>query len=394
MIELNKKNIIKLLFIIGVAIVFYWMLQNLSIFGDIISFIFKLLAPFIIGLCVAFILNIPIRFIEKNIIKFKNNNYAKKKKKTNTKNLKRVSTYTRIITILLSIILIIGILFFVMFLVVPEIINTFDIFKNNFPNMINDIKIWIQDMMHNYPQIVNKINSISIDWNSVYQSMSDTLKDGFTDILSSSFSFVASIFTSIVNFVIGFIFAIYILAQKEKLLTQLKKILYAYVKKEKADKICDFCKITNDTFSSFLGSQFLEACILGILCFVGMVIFKFPYALTVSVLVGVTALIPVFGAFIGVAVGAVLILVINPTQAFWFVIYFIILQQIEGNLIYPKVVGNSVGLPAMWVMVAVTIGCTAMGVFGMIIVVPIATVAYKYLRKDVNKNLKSKRIDI
>ena len=166
------------------------------------------------------------------------------------------------------------------------------------------------------------------------------------------------------------------------------------MKKEKADKICDFCKITNDTFSSFLGSQFLEACILGILCFVGMVIFKFPYALTVSVLVGVTALIPVFGAFIGVAVGAVLILVINPTQAFWFVIYFIILQQIEGNLIYPKVVGNSVGLPAMWVMVAVTIGCTAMGVFGMIIGVPIATVAYKYLRKDVNKNLKSKRIDI
>ena len=205
MIELNKKNIIKLLFIIGVAIVFYWMLQNLSIFGDIISFIFKLLAPFIIRFFFDFILNIPIRFIEKNIIKFKNNNYAKKKKKTNTKNLKRVSTYTRIITILLSIILIIGILFFVMFLVVPEIINTFDIFKNNFPNMINDIKIWIQDMMHNYPQIVNKINSISIDWNSVYQSMSDTLKDGFTDILSSSFSFVASIFTSIVNFVIGFI---------------------------------------------------------------------------------------------------------------------------------------------------------------------------------------------
>lgn len=401
MIELNSKNTKKIIIIVTFAILLYWSLQNLSIVVGIFNTIFKVILPFILGLCIAFVINIPVRMIEKVYYnsKLKSKNIKKKTEKkisnaSNEKKYKKVNIPLRVFSITTSILIVFFILYLVMFLIIPELINTFKIFKLNIPNFIENVKIWLIDITENYPEIKEKIANISIDWNYIESTFRTIAKGGLTAILTSSFNIIVSIFNGIFNFVMGVIFALYILLQKEKLLLQLRKIILAYYPKEKVEGIFEFGKLTNDTFSRFISGQVLEAFILGILCFIGMTIFNFPYAAAISVLIGVTALVPFFGAFIGVSIGAILIFAINPVQAFWFIIFFLILQQIEGNLIYPKVVGNSVGLPAIWVILAVTVGGSLFGIFGMMIGVPFVSVIYKTLRKNVNKNLKNKEIEI
>ena len=249
-------------------------------------------------------------------------------------------------------------------------------------------------MTKNYPKIKETISNISIDWEYIEQTLKTFAKGSITTIISSSFNFIVSIFSGLFNFVMGLVFALYLLLEKEKLQFQLKKIVLAYLPKNKVNSIFEFGALTNETFSKFIGGQFIEACILGSLCFVGMTVFGFPYAAAISVLVGVTALIPFFGAFIGVCIGAILIFAIDPTKSFWFIVFFLILQQIEGNMIYPKVVGDSVGLPAIWVILAVTIGGSLFGIVGMMIGVPFVSVLYKTLRKNVYNILKNKEISI
>ena len=211
-------------------------------------------------------------------------------------------------------------------------------------------------------------------------------------LFNTTASVAGSIVTAVMNFVIAFAFSIYILAQKETLKRQSMKVLTAVMKPEKLDKLLNLLRLANKTFTNFITGQLTEAVIIGVLCFIGMTIFRMPYAPAISVLVGFTALIPVFGAFIGTAVGAFLILLVKPIQAVWFVIFIIVLQQFEGNLIYPKVVGKSVGLPGIWVLVAVTVGGNAMGVMGMLISVPLCSVLYAVSREAVNNKLKMKRI--
>lgn len=388
MIELNSKNMKKIMGLITFAVILYWGLQNLNIVEEVFSTIFRVIFPFILGLCIAFVLNIPVRAIERVYYRIV------RRGKTKKINENKVDIGVRILSIILSICIIVFILYFVMFLVIPELINTFDILKTNLPNIAGSIRDWLVKMTQNYPDIKSRIASISIDWNELEETLTTLAKGGITAIITSSFNFVVSIFTGIFNLVMGLVFALYLLVQKEKLQFQLKKIILAYLPKEKVDSIFDFGKLSNDTFSKFLGGQFIEACILGLLCFIGMNIFSFPYTAAISVLIGVTALIPFFGAFIGVCIGTILIFAIDPTKSVWFVIYFLILQQIEGNLIYPKVVGNSVGLPAIWVILAVTIGGSLFGIAGMLVGVPFVSVLYKTIRKNVHKILKNKEIDL
>lgn len=388
MIELNSKNMKKIIGLITFAVILYWGLQNLNIIEEVFSTIFRVIFPFILGLCIAFVLNIPVRAIERVYYRIV------RRGKTKKINENKVDIGVRILSIILSICIIVFILYFVMFLVIPELINTFDILKTNLPNIAGSIRDWLVKMTQNYPDIKSRIASISIDWNELEETLTTLAKGGITAIITSSFNFVVSIFTGIFNLVMGLVFALYLLVQKEKLQFQLKKIILAYLPKEKVDSIFDFGKLSNDTFSKFLGGQFIEACILGLLCFIGMNIFSFPYTAAISVLIGVTALIPFFGAFIGVCIGTILIFAIDPTKSVWFVIYFLILQQIEGNLIYPKVVGNSVGLPAIWVILAVTIGGSLFGIAGMLVGVPFVSVLYKTIRKNVHKILKNKEIDL
>lgn len=389
MVDLNKQNIKKILLIITFILVGLWAVQNMALVLNGLSFIFKLLGPFILGFAIAFVLNVPLKFFER--VFSKKVSKTRIKTKSNIKKDKRYKRNLRVISIILSVLIFIFMVFLVVFLVLPELINTFEIFKQNIPTMFSNIQNEAEKLMSNYPNVVSKIKNIKPDWQSIENTINDFLKDGFKNILSSSVNFIISAVSSVVSFIMAIIFAIYMLYQKEKLIDQFLRIMYAYLPKRKADYLVKIGRISNTTFNNFIGGQLIEACILGFLCFIGMSILKIPYALTSSVLVGFTALIPVFGAFIGTAIAAILIVVISPAKAFWFVIFIIILQQIEGNIIYPKVVGNSVGLPAMWVMLAIIVGGSCFGIVGMLISVPISSILYTLLRESVNNRLKLKK---
>lgn len=384
MFELSPKNLKKILLIITYAIVLCLALLNLDVVFKVFSYLFNLLKPFLYGFCLAFILNIPLSKFEGMI---KNRKLKKKAKQKESKNIpEKKNTKLRVLGIIVSLLIFIGIICLTMFLVIPEIINTFNIFKENIPAAFAKCQEWLADMMSNYPDIFEKIRSYTPDWQAIDTDITNVIKSAAAGIIGGSIRFIIGLFSGVFNFFMGLVFAIYMLMQKETLVRQLKKLVNACVSESKASKLLYIGKITNNTFKKFFGGQFVEAVLLGTLCFIGMQIFRMPYALTISVLIGVTALIPVFGAFFGTAIGAILILAVNPMQALWFVVFIIVLQQIDGNLIYPKIVGDSVGLPGIWVMLAVLLGGNSLGIIGMLVAVPIASVIYKLIQEKVNKN--------
>lgn len=388
MFELNSKNIKKILVIITYTILLCFACIKFDIVLKAFGYIFNLLKPFIFGFCIAFILNIPLSKIE-GMLTGKNKkgkikkNSDKREKKVEPEN-KKTNRKLRLLSIVISLLIFIGIIFLTLFLVIPEFINTISIFKDSIPTAFNTCKEWLENVMSNNPQVIEKINEFKPDWQQLDENVTTWIKSTATGIIGVSIDFVISFLSGVINFFMGVIFAVYMLMQKEKLVCQFKRVFRAYIPEEKCNSLFHIGQITNDTFKKFFGGQFIEAILLGILCFIGMTIFRMPYALTISVLVGVTALIPVFGAFFGTAIGAILILAVDPMQAVWFVVYIIVLQQIDGNFIYPKVVGDSVGLPGIWVMLAVLVGGNSMGIIGMLIGVPIASVIYKLVKEYVN----------
>lgn len=388
MFELNKKNIKKILLIITYTILLCFALIKFDLVLNVLGYLLNLLKPFIFGFCIAFILNIPLSRFERGFKEKKKkqkSNISKAKQETTVKRTTQVSSKVRVFSIILSLLIFVGIIFLTLFLVIPEFINTISIFKDSIPSAFNTVQEWARDLMSNNQQVVEKINEFKPDWQQIYDEASVWIKSMASGLIGVSIDFIVGLFSGIVNFFMGVIFAVYMLMQKEKLTSQLKRLVRAYLPEGKAQKLLYVGHITNDTFKKFFGGQFIEAILLGVLCFIGMTIFGMPYALTISVLVGVTALIPVFGAFFGTAIGAILILAVNPMQAFWFVVYIIVLQQIDGNFIYPKIVGDSVGLPGIWVMLAVLVGGNSLGIIGMLIGVPIASVAYKLIKEHVEK---------
>ena len=381
MSNFNKENMKKVMIIVAFGVILFWGLENLQLIGNTIGFIFKLIFPFIVGLAIAFILNVIVNVLEHKIFD-----------KLNNKNI--FYRFKRPISITISILLLLLIIMFLVFLVVPELVKTVSMFAQNIPSVGENIKQWLENITTNYPEISNQIKNINLDWDSINESIIEYAQTGLGAILNGSITFIMSTISGIVNFVVGFIFAFYILLQKENLIRQTKKLLYAYLPNKIANKIIHISKVTNKTFNNFATGQLTEAFILGLLCCIGMLILGLPYAVTIGVLVGFTSLIPLVGAFIGAAVGVVLIVVSSPIKAVIFVIFIIILQQIEGNLIYPKVVGNSVGLSGMWVMVAITVGGSAFGLIGMIICVPIASVVYTIMSDRIKIRLRKKHLVI
>lgn len=372
---MEKKNVEmkKWLILISIILIGYWIVNNLSIIGNLLSVILNILSPFILGACLAFLLNIPMSFFEKRFSKIKT---KKGKKIKNKKVLRMMSILFAILVILLVFILIIT-------LILPELIKIGKMLIDNIPFYTEEISKLMEQYGKNIPDINNMIQGMNIN----KEEIKNQIINQISGLLTSSISIISNIVNAIANFFIGIVFAIYLLIDKEKLQNQAKKLLYAYINKEKADKIMKIGKASSSTFRNFFTVQCLEATILGTLCMIGMLILRIPFAVPIGILIGVTALIPIVGAFIGVVIGAILILSVEPIKVITFVIFFLILQQIEGNLIYPRVVGSSVGLPGMWVLVAVTIGGNLGGILGMLIGVPIASIVYTLLREDVNFKL-------
>lgn len=375
----NKKDNLKRIFVFCVIlIIIYWGINNMNLIGNIINKIISIIFPFILGGALAFILNIPMTFFEKKLLNIK------RKKKVFFKNKKVV----RIVSLIFAIIVISFILYLIINLIVPELIDIVKLLIQNIPYYAEELNKIIQNNTENIQEIDNIISNMNLDTESIKNELMQIV----TGVLNSSISIVVGVIGFITNLIIAIIFAIYILTGKEKLKSQISRLIQAYFDKEKANKIFEIGNIANKTFKNFFTVQCLEATILGSLCIIGMLILNIPYAAPIGVLIGVTALIPVVGAFIGIIIGAILILSVEPIKVITFIIFVLILQQFEGNVIYPRVVGNSVGLPGMWVLMAVTVGGSLFGILGMLLGVPVFSVIYTILKNDTEKRLKSRGV--
>lgn len=372
MMELNRETIKKIRGLILFTVVAVVAGINYQRVFEGFRFLLGMIFPFILGGAIAFILHVPMRFIEARLTV----------KKANIR---------RILSLLLTICLVTGILLLVIFVVTPQLLETFRGLQRSIPQFLTDVSGFLEKTFASDPEVLAMIQAVQIDWPQLFADTMEFFRSGAGVVLSGTISAARSIVNGVTSFGIGFIFAIYILLQKETLHRQIRKLILAFLPAKTAEGIFRTAALTYRIFSSFLTGQCVEAVILGMMFFVTMLILQLPYALLIGVLIAFTALIPIFGAFIGLAVGVFLMLMNRPMDALIFTVVFFILQQVEGNLIYPHVVGGSVGLPSIWVLVAVTIGGSAFGIVGMLVFIPLCSVLYTLLREEVNRRLAVKQ---
>ena len=380
--ELSRETVKRIKGLIVFAALVVACLWKYDVVVSVLAFIFHVIFPFVLGGAIAFILNVPMNFIQRHLFAPERVERHKIQKKI-----------ARPVSKLIVIFGVFGIVALVMFVLIPQLGDTFSNLGSSIQAFIPKVQEWAEKLFHDNKEIMTWVNSLKFDWNKIMGAGIDFFKNGAGSVLDSTITAAKSIVSGITTFFIAFVFAVYILLQKEKLGIQAKKVLFAFVRKGRAEAAMEVLSLTYNTFSSFLTGQCLEAIILGSMFVVTMTLFKLPYALLVGIVIAFTALIPIFGAFIGCAVGAFLIFMVDPFKALIFVILFLILQQIEGNLIYPHVVGNSVGLPSIWVLAAVSIGGSLMGIVGMLIFIPIISVVYALFREIVYLKLRQKKIN-
>lgn len=378
--ELNKRTVRTIALLAAGCILLYWALQNHKALMDLINWVTGLLRPFLIGGAIAFILNVPMRAFEKLLP-------AKMK-----------PGRRRALAMLLVLVAVVAVVALVLGLVIPQLGTTVTQIGNQLPLFWASAQQWVSDLMDTYPDLAAALNDTigdmtAINWQDAVKKATEWITTGGVAILGGTINAASGVMSGVFDFFVSFCFAVYILAQKERLGTQARMLLYAFVPRPRADRVVDVAGLAHRTFSKFISGQCTEAVILGSLFAVAMTLCRMPYVLLISVLIAFTALIPIFGAFIGCGVGTFLILVDDPIQALWFVVLFLCLQQIEGNLIYPRVVGSSVGLPSIWVLAAVTVGGSLMGIAGMLVMIPLASVCYSLLRANTHARLRSRGID-
>ena len=366
--ELTQEIIKKIKGLIVFTAVIFMCFWKYDVVFDVCSFVFHIVYPFMLGGAIAFVLNVPMNFIERHLFRDKKKVVQEDEAEIENdgKNYKQKRA-ARFVSLLIVIIGVIGIIVLILFVLVPQLVKTFSNLGGSIQEFIPKIQNWTDKWFHNNKEIMNLVNNLEFDWNKIMDTWMDFLKNGAENVLESTINTAKNIISAISTFFIAFSFSVYILVQKEKLSVQAKKVLFAFVRKGRAEATLEVLSLTYHTFSNFLTGQCFEAIILGTMFAVSMTILRLPYALLMGIVIAFTALIPIFGAFIGCAVGAFLIFMVDPFQALIFIILFLVLQQVEGNLIYPHVVGNSVGLPSIWVLAAVSVGGSLMGIKGMLI---------------------------
>ena len=375
--KISIKKIRELIVFTALLVVALW---KFDVVLGVLKTIWDIIFPFVLGGAIAFLTNVPMSFLEKKI-------FEKVKKKN-----KIVRKLKRPISLILTIVLVVGVIALVMFGVIPQLTRTMGNLVTSINDFIPQMQSWIGEFFHNNHEIMNLVDQIEFDPDQAIKWGISLLGNGAGNMMNTTMSAVSSIVSGVATFFIAFSFACYILFQKEKLHIQIRKVFFAFLPRQKADAFLKVCSLTYRTFANFLAGQCLEAVILGSMFVVTLSILRMPYALLIGVLIAFTALIPIFGAFIGCAVGSFLIFMVSPQQAILFVIVFLVLQQIEGNLIYPHVVGESVGLPSIWVLAAVTIGGNLMGIVGMLVFIPLLSVLYTIFREFVYLRLKKQNI--
>ena len=372
----EKKQVIRIvLSIITFTVVLVYIVNHTSMIAGIFGKIVSMLVPFLLGGAIAFVINIPMKSIEDKFFKDET---------------KEIYKYKRAISMIVAYILAFLVVGLVVFVVVPELAATVTKIKDKFPEMFDKGRAIFIKYTEKYPSIKKEIQEINVNWNEV----GNIFKNNSSTIIGKTVSVFSSIISAITNTLVGIVFSAYILSQKEHLAKQFKMIIYALFKENTADEMMVFGKIANSTFSKFFACQFREGIILGSMFMVAMGILRMPFVLTIGVLIAFTALIPVFGAFIGLLIAIFLLLVEAPNMVVWFIVLFFVLQFIENYFIYPKLVGGDIGLSAIWVLLAVIVGGDLMGVIGMFVFIPLVSVFYAYGRSIVYRKLKKKSINV
>jgi predicted PurR-regulated permease PerM len=372
--ELNKSNIKKIMLLIAFAVAFYMLVKNLYLIPSFFNSILNIVGPVLAGFAAAFVVNVLMVQVENRLFAPLNRKYTKRWPKVR-----------RGVSILLSLVIILGLIALLLCFVIPELVRTITNLTNSIPSVITNLQNDVSGYYAKHPKFAEYANSLKINWPNISKMLASYGQKVAGDLVNWTVSATTSLFHGAISLVLTVVIAINTLAQKERLVAQMRKVLYAYLPRKHADSIRHVCRLTNRAFYNCITGTCTEACILGTLCFIGMNIFHFPYAILISVLVAFNALIPILGSFLSTVVGGLLVAIVNPIQGLWYMVYFCVLQQLEGNLIYPRVVGSRVGLPVLWMLIAITIGGNAFGVLGMIINIPVCSVLYTLLRENVHK---------
>lgn len=377
--QIEKKTLRAIFWGAVGCILLYWVLHQFAQVSRVISFLWGIVSPFAVGAALAFVLNVPMRAIERKLKFIKSNGVR------------------RGIAILLTILSLLAVLTLIFWLLIPQLVLTCEKLVQTIPDFFNNTVEKINQFLSEHPDLLNMLNEHTdfenINWSSTLEKILTAVSGGLSSVAGMVFGVVVDLSSGVVNAVLSLIFCLYALSRKEILARQGRRLLYSFLPEKACDETIRILRMANSTFSGFISGQVLEAIILGAMFAVSMTIFNMPFIPLISVVIAVTALVPIVGAFVGCILGAFLIFMQDPGQAFWFVVLFLALQQIEEHLIYPKVVGTSVGLPGMWVLVAVGVGGGLMGVAGMLIMIPLTSVLYSLAREITNKRLTARGID-
>lgn len=367
------------IFLVTYAIVLIVALLNMNATMSFLGWVFAILNPFLIGLVIAFVINIIMTKLETNVFKF-----------LDKPKFKLWHKMKRGVCLTLSFLLIILVITALLFFIGPQLADSVRTLSNNIPSYISYLQELTNDVLAYFDLSADELGIFAINWRDVFTRAADFLANVSPGVITFASGFTSAVF----NFFMGLIFAVYLLTGKEKLILNFKRLLYAYLPESKVNTFLSVGDMTNSIFTGFVVGQLTEAVILGTMYFIGTSIFRMPYAPLISVLMAVCSLIPMFGPIIGAVPSAFILLMVNPNLAIIFVVMAVVFQQIEGNFIYPRVVGSSVGLPGIWVLFAILVGGSLLGGFGMILAVPVASVLYALLKKSVGDRLRSKNMRI
>lgn len=366
----KSKNII---YIAAIIIIMYWISQNISSGIEVLGSILSVMAPVIGGGVIAFIVYLPMQ------------QYIKLLKKCGIKKKNLIEGFSYF----LAVISLVAVVALLLVIIIPELGHTFNMLSESVPNAYAKAEAWV---IEHFPDMKDWVTSLEIDWGGIFQNAAAFITGGVADVFGTTFNVVSVVIGGLYNSLMAIIISIYLLFNRERLGSQISRTFKAYIPAKAYEFIMKVGRLSNDAFSKYIIGKGIDAFVIGSMTFAGMAILQFPYAAMISVIVGVTAMIPIIGGYIGIAVGALLILLTSPIQALWFVVFMIVLQTFEGNVIYPKIMGSSVGLPAVWIIIAITVGGGMFGFIGMLVAVPVMSVIYDLIEESVNNRLAAKAV--
>lgn len=379
--ELNKKTIKKLLLLVFVSSIIVYGVFHMASFFGFLSKLVSFVSPIIVAFCIAFVFNVLLSALENRAFGF----MAKSKKAF-------IQKMRRPLCLVLTYVLAFGIITLLVLVIIPDIADTVMYLVKNLPSFLESAHEWTVGLAQKFGIPKEKVPALVLDFEALTSTLQELFSGYSNKIVDGAFNITSSVVSGVYTAVFSIIISVYILAQKERIGRFTKRVIDTFLPKKTAYTIYYLSVRTSECFSRFISGQFTEAIILGLLCYIGMLIFRFPSAAIISVLIAITSLVPVVGAFIGISVGFLLILISNPVKALLFVVFVLILQQIEGNLIYPRVVGKAVGLPAVIVISAVLVGGNVGGILGSLLGVPISALVYTLLKEATEKpELKKKK---